>query len=45
MKGALLVAGTAAIQIETLGKRSRVVVAERAGDLDAWSLRAADGSP
>jgi hypothetical protein len=35
----------AAIQIETLGKRSRVVVAERTGDLDAWSLRAADGSP
>jgi hypothetical protein len=35
----------ASIQVDTLGQRSRVVVSERAGDLDAWALRAADGSP
>jgi hypothetical protein len=33
----------ASLQVDTLGKRSRVVVSERAGDLAAWALRAADG--
>jgi hypothetical protein len=35
----------AAIRVEVQGTRTRVVVAERSADLDAWALRAADGSP
>jgi hypothetical protein len=35
----------AALQVDVQGRRTRVVVCERAGDLDAWALRAADGTP
>jgi hypothetical protein len=35
----------AALRVEVQGTRTRVVVAERAADLDAWALRAADGMP
>ena len=35
----------AALRVEVQGTRTRVVVAERGGDLDAWALRAADGMP
>jgi hypothetical protein len=34
-----------ALQVEVQERRTRVVVCERAGDLDAWALRAADGAP